>query len=230
MNDHLMTSRRFAPLFWTQFLSAFNDNFLKNTLVFLILFTLGGGRGGVAGHAGGGHFHGPLPAAVGAGRRAGRPFRQGGDGAIAEARRDRRGRRRGRRHRAVLDPGADGRAVYASASSRRCSARSNTASCPIISSARNCRAPMPGSSPRTFAAILGGTIVGGLVSAEGISVLVFGPMMMAWRSAAGWSAATSRRPARRRPTSSSTGTYCARPGVWSASCRHKPPHLASLRS
>src|SRR3954471_8081213 len=37
---HLMTSRRFAPLFWTQFLSAFNDNFLKNTLVFLILFTL----------------------------------------------------------------------------------------------------------------------------------------------------------------------------------------------
>ena len=40
MTTHLMTSRRFAPLFWTQFLSAFNDNFLKNTLVFLILFTL----------------------------------------------------------------------------------------------------------------------------------------------------------------------------------------------
>ena len=40
MHDNLMTSRRFAPLFWTQFLSAFNDNFLKNTLVFLILFTL----------------------------------------------------------------------------------------------------------------------------------------------------------------------------------------------
>lgn len=37
MKDNLMTSRRFAPLFWTQFLSAFNDNFLKNTLVFLIL-------------------------------------------------------------------------------------------------------------------------------------------------------------------------------------------------
>lgn len=35
-----MTSRRFAPLFWTQFLSAFNDNFLKNTLVFLILATV----------------------------------------------------------------------------------------------------------------------------------------------------------------------------------------------
>jgi acyl-[acyl-carrier-protein]-phospholipid O-acyltransferase/long-chain-fatty-acid--[acyl-carrier-protein] ligase len=40
MSDHLMTSRRFAPLFWTQFLSAFNDNFLKNTLVLLILFKM----------------------------------------------------------------------------------------------------------------------------------------------------------------------------------------------
>src|SRR6478609_5708937 len=40
MNTHLMLSRRFAPLFWTQFLSAFNDNFLKNTLVFLILATV----------------------------------------------------------------------------------------------------------------------------------------------------------------------------------------------
>ena len=38
MSDHLMTSRRFAPLFWCQFFSAFNDNFLKNALVFLILF------------------------------------------------------------------------------------------------------------------------------------------------------------------------------------------------
>lgn len=37
MQRNLMTSRRFAPLFWTQFLAAFNDNFLKNTLVFLIL-------------------------------------------------------------------------------------------------------------------------------------------------------------------------------------------------
>jgi len=38
MRLKLMTTRRFAPLFWTQFLSAFNDNFLKNTLVFLVLF------------------------------------------------------------------------------------------------------------------------------------------------------------------------------------------------
>jgi acyl-[acyl-carrier-protein]-phospholipid O-acyltransferase/long-chain-fatty-acid--[acyl-carrier-protein] ligase len=43
MSHSLMTSRRFAPLFWCQFFSAFNDNFLKNTLVFLILFHIGGG-------------------------------------------------------------------------------------------------------------------------------------------------------------------------------------------
>lgn len=44
----LMTSRRFAPLFWCQFCSALNDNFLKNALVMLILFGLGG-EGGAAG-------------------------------------------------------------------------------------------------------------------------------------------------------------------------------------
>jgi acyl-[acyl-carrier-protein]-phospholipid O-acyltransferase/long-chain-fatty-acid--[acyl-carrier-protein] ligase len=38
----LMLSRRFAPLFWCQFFAAFNDNFLKTALVFLILFRSGG--------------------------------------------------------------------------------------------------------------------------------------------------------------------------------------------
>ena len=37
----LMTTRRFAPLFWCQFFAAFNDNFLRNALAFLILFKLG---------------------------------------------------------------------------------------------------------------------------------------------------------------------------------------------
>lgn len=32
----LMRSRKFAPLFWTQFFAAFNDNFIKTTLTFLI--------------------------------------------------------------------------------------------------------------------------------------------------------------------------------------------------
>jgi len=38
MSSSLLATRRFAPLFWCQFFSAFNDNFLKNALVFLILF------------------------------------------------------------------------------------------------------------------------------------------------------------------------------------------------
>jgi len=42
MFANLMTTRRFAPLFWCQFFSAFNDNFLKNTLVILIVFKLAG--------------------------------------------------------------------------------------------------------------------------------------------------------------------------------------------
>src|SRR5215210_9548486 len=44
VSNSLMTSRRFAPLFWCQFFSAFNDNFLKNALVFLILFAPGIGN------------------------------------------------------------------------------------------------------------------------------------------------------------------------------------------
>ena len=40
MQRNLMMSRKFAPLFWTQFLSAFNDNFLKNTLIFVIMAQL----------------------------------------------------------------------------------------------------------------------------------------------------------------------------------------------
>ncbi len=44
----LLTTRRFAPLFWCQFFSAFSDNFLKNALVFLILFhpDIGGSHAG----------------------------------------------------------------------------------------------------------------------------------------------------------------------------------------
>jgi acyl-[acyl-carrier-protein]-phospholipid O-acyltransferase/long-chain-fatty-acid--[acyl-carrier-protein] ligase len=38
MSFNLLATRRFAPLFWCQFFSAFNDNFLKQALVFLILY------------------------------------------------------------------------------------------------------------------------------------------------------------------------------------------------
>jgi acyl-[acyl-carrier-protein]-phospholipid O-acyltransferase / long-chain-fatty-acid--[acyl-carrier-protein] ligase len=42
MSTSLMTTRRFAPLFWCQFFSAFSDNFLKTALVFVILFQIAG--------------------------------------------------------------------------------------------------------------------------------------------------------------------------------------------
>ncbi len=40
MSISLMTSRRFAPLFWCQFFAAFGDNFLKTALGFLIVFQI----------------------------------------------------------------------------------------------------------------------------------------------------------------------------------------------
>src|ERR687886_3031740 len=46
MFSALMTTRRFAPLFWCQFFSAFNDNFVKNVLVILILYGMAGPEAG----------------------------------------------------------------------------------------------------------------------------------------------------------------------------------------
>src|ERR1700751_3407286 len=42
MAMYLLLTRRFAPLFWCQFFSAFSDNFLKNALVFLLVYQIGG--------------------------------------------------------------------------------------------------------------------------------------------------------------------------------------------
>ena len=44
MRDHLMLSRRFAPLFWCQFFSAFNDSYLKAALGFVLLDRLAAGN------------------------------------------------------------------------------------------------------------------------------------------------------------------------------------------
>ncbi len=46
MIKELMTSRRFAPLFWSQFCSALNDNVLKNALVIMLLYSVGNRAGG----------------------------------------------------------------------------------------------------------------------------------------------------------------------------------------
>ena len=45
MFQALMSTRRFAPIFWCQFLSALNDNFVKNALVMLILYHLNSEHG-----------------------------------------------------------------------------------------------------------------------------------------------------------------------------------------
>ena len=45
MFQSLMTSRKFAPLFWCQFFSALNDNFVKNALGILVLYKIGGEQG-----------------------------------------------------------------------------------------------------------------------------------------------------------------------------------------
>ena len=47
MSVSLMTTRRFAPLFWCQFFAAFGDNFLKTALVFVILFEVSGANSAV---------------------------------------------------------------------------------------------------------------------------------------------------------------------------------------
>jgi acyl-[acyl-carrier-protein]-phospholipid O-acyltransferase/long-chain-fatty-acid--[acyl-carrier-protein] ligase len=52
MFKSLMTTRRFAPLFWCQFCSALNDNFLKNALAMLILFGIAGSGQVAGGNAG----------------------------------------------------------------------------------------------------------------------------------------------------------------------------------
>ncbi len=56
----MLTERRFAPLFWTQFLSAFGDNVLKNALVFVILREISPALGGALVTAAGGVFIAPF--------------------------------------------------------------------------------------------------------------------------------------------------------------------------
>ena len=60
MFDTLLLKRRFAPLFWAQFFSAFNDNFLKNALVFIILYRMQGSHGEALVTLAGGLFIAPF--------------------------------------------------------------------------------------------------------------------------------------------------------------------------
>ncbi|MBN9549155.1 MAG: acyl-[ACP]--phospholipid O-acyltransferase [Alphaproteobacteria bacterium] len=177
MNTHLMMSRRFAPLFWTQFLSAFNDNFLKNTLVFLILFTLAKDQAASLVTLAGAIFMAPflLLSALG--------------GEIAD-----------RFDKALIAKRLKFTEIAAAAVAVAGIALS---SIPVLMTALLMfgiisalfgpikygilpdhleRKELPKANAwiesATFAAILGGTIAGGVVSADGIGVSVFGPIMM----------------------------------------------------
>ncbi|MER8851038.1 acyl-[ACP]--phospholipid O-acyltransferase [Mesorhizobium australicum] len=177
MNTHLMLSRRFAPLFWTQFLSAFNDNFLKNTLVFLILFTLAADQAASLVTLAGAVFMAPflLLSALG--------------GEIA----DRFDKALIARRLKFAEIGAAAVAVVGIALSSIPVLMTALLMFGIISALFGPikygilpdhleRKELPGANAwiesATFAAILGGTIAGGVVSADGIGVSVFGPIMM----------------------------------------------------
>lgn len=176
-NSHLMRSRRFAPLFWTQFLSAFNDNFLKNTLVFLILFTLAADQAASLVTLAGAVFMAPflLLSALG--------------GEIA----DRFDKALIARRLKFTEIAAAAVAVVGIALSSIPVLMTALLMFGIISALFGPikygilpdhleRKELPRANAwiesATFAAILGGTIAGGLVSADGIGVAVFGPIMM----------------------------------------------------
>ncbi|MER9603399.1 acyl-[ACP]--phospholipid O-acyltransferase [Mesorhizobium sp. M0243] len=175
---HLMTSRRFAPLFWTQFLSAFNDNFLKNTLVFLILFTLAADQAASLVTLAGAVFMAPflLLSALG--------------GEIA----DRFDKALIAKRLKFAEIAAAGVSVVGIALSSIPVLMVALLMFGIISALFGPikygilpdhleRKELPKANAwiesATFAAILGGTIAGGVVSADGIGVTVFGPIMMA---------------------------------------------------
>ncbi|MEF2074751.1 acyl-[ACP]--phospholipid O-acyltransferase [Consotaella aegiceratis] len=178
MRDHLMTSKRFAPLFWTQFLSAFNDNFLKNTLVFLILFQLSTEAAASLVTLAGAIFMAPFLLLSALGGELADRF----DKAVMAER---------------LKLAEVGGAVVAVGGIAFHSIPLLMTALFIFGVVSALFGPikygiLPDHLPKsdlpkanayiegaTFAAILGGTIVGGLASAGGTDVMIFGPMMLA---------------------------------------------------
>ncbi|MCX8998002.1 acyl-[ACP]--phospholipid O-acyltransferase [Rhizobiaceae bacterium BDR2-2] len=177
MQRNLMTSRQFAPLFWTQFLSAFNDNFLKNTLVFLILAKVAAAQAASLVTLAGAVFMAPflLFSALG--------------GEMA----DRYDKARLARRLKLAEVGAAAVAVVGLAFSSIfvlmlalflfgvISALFGPIKYGILPDHLE-RRELPRANAwveaATFIAILGGTIVAGLAAAGGVDVWVFGPMMM----------------------------------------------------
>ena len=178
MSLSLMTSRRFAPLFWTQFFSAFNDNFLKNALVFLILFKIGGPDAEILIMLAGAIFIAPFFFLSGLGGQLADRFDKAmvaqrlklaeiGAAAIAVA-------GFAMHSLPLLFRGA----LPCSARSQRSSARSNTASCPTTSQREELPAGNALVEGATFMAILLGTIAGGIAAKGGGSPTSFGALII----------------------------------------------------
>ena len=88
MIKELLSSRRFAPLFWSQFCSALNDNVLKNALVIMLLYGVAAEEGAPPGDAGRRGLHLSVLRAFGARRRTRRQIRQDDRRAAPEVRRN----------------------------------------------------------------------------------------------------------------------------------------------
>ena len=182
MQGHMMLSRRFAPLFWTQFLAAFNDNFLKNTLVFLILFKLAAEDAASLITLAGAIFIAPFLLLSALGGELADRFDKA---AMAERLK-------------LAEAGAAVIAVAGIAFSSIPvlmgalflfgvgSALFAPVKYGILPDLRDKR-ELPRANAwvegATFIAILAGTIVAGVASSGGVSVLVFGPMMIAFAAA-----------------------------------------------
>ncbi len=106
MIKELLSSRRFAPLFWAQFSSALNDNVLKNALVIMLLYGVAAEAGRLTGDGRRRGLHLPLLRAFGARRRTGRQIRQIDRRPAPEVRRDLCRLLCGRRLLHAFDPAA----------------------------------------------------------------------------------------------------------------------------
>ncbi|MEM7462085.1 MAG: acyl-[ACP]--phospholipid O-acyltransferase [Pseudomonadota bacterium] len=177
MQTNMITSKRFAPLFWTQFLSAFNDNFLKNTLVLLILFQLVTTEAASLITLAGAIFMAPFLLLSALGGQLADKFDKAW---LAEKLK-------------LAEIGAAAVAVVGIGFSSIPVLMTSLFLFGVISALfgpikygilpdhlETKELPKANAwiEAATFIAILGGTIVGGLASVGGVNVLVFGPMMM----------------------------------------------------
>ena len=173
----LLTARRFAPLFVTQFLGAFNDNLLKSALAIVVTFRLAEQAGmdcRLPRHDGRRGFHRAVLPLLGGIRHARRSRGQVGDRAMGQGRRNRHhgGWRRGTlaRQRAAALYGA----LLSSARTRPCSGRSSTRCCRSTCTRDELVAGNALIEAGTFLAILFGTILGGSIVLLGKGALVVG--------------------------------------------------------